>query len=118
MPTQSSLSLLVGEYMAKEFAGNFYKRQEWKNCRNSYLKSVGGLCERCLAIGLYNPAEIVHHTVYLNEENINNPSITLNFDNLEALCRECHAKEHELGIGKAKRRYRVMDDGSIVMRME
>ena len=117
MPTQLNL-FFVGDNMARDFAGNFYKRQEWKNCRSSYLASVGGLCERCLSVGEYRPAEIVHHTIYLDESNINNPSYTLNWNNLEALCRECHAKEHELGKGRAKRRYRVSDDGSIAMRME
>ena len=28
------------------------------------------------------------------EQNINNPNITLNFDNLELLCQTCHAKLH------------------------
>lgn len=49
-----------------------------------------GICERC---GSPNGTE-VHHKIILNEDNINNPQITLNFDNLELLCQTCHAKHH------------------------
>ena len=36
----------------------------------------------------------MHHKVRLTVDNIHDPMITLNFDNLELLCRECHAAEH------------------------
>lgn len=43
----------------KEWRWNawFYSTWAWRNCRALYIKSVGGLCERCLAKGLINPAE-------------------------------------------------------------
>ena len=31
---------------------------------------------------------------YLNGVNVHDPEVALNFDNLEALCRDCHNKEH------------------------
>lgn len=37
---------------------------------------------------------MAHHKVYITPTNINDPNITLNWDNLEALCQECHNKEH------------------------
>lgn len=49
-----------------------------------------GLCVRC-----GRPGEIVHHKVHLTPENISDLSIALGEDNLELLCRECHAIEHE-----------------------
>ena len=64
-------------------AGNqakFYKTAAWVNCRKAYLAKVGGLCERCLAKGLIVPAEIIHHKIRLNENNITDPSVTLNFE--------------------------------------
>ena len=97
-------------------AGNqakFYKTKPWQNCRDGYLKSVGGLCERCLAKGLIVPAEIVHHKIYLTEENITDPSVALNFDNLEALCRACHGEAH----GR-KKRYSIAADGSVESRAD
>ena len=82
----------------QDFAKQFYKSKAWKKCRESYASSVGGLCERCLARGFYTPGEIVHHKIYINSNNISEPSITLNFDNLELLCRKCHGDEHKQSV--------------------
>ena len=81
--------------MARDFARQFYNSQAWHNARNGYMRSVRGLCERCLSKGLIVPAEIVHHKVELTPENITDVSISLDAGNLEALCRACHAEEHD-----------------------
>ena len=81
--------------MSKDFARKFYSSQAWNNCRTSYMNSVNHLCERCLSNGLLKPAEIVHHKTELTPDNINNPNITLGFDNLEAVCRQCHNEYHD-----------------------
>lgn len=73
----------------KEWAKSFYKSKAWKKCRESFLISKFNICERCNAA-----AFIVHHKIYLNPNNINDASVTLNWSNLEALCQECHNKEH------------------------
>ena len=91
--------------MAKEFAKAFYQGQAWKDCREVYRKSKSGLCERCLAKGLIVPGVVVHHKKYLTPENINDPSVTLNFENLELVCRACHEEEHSSLSHKAKKRY-------------
>lgn len=96
----------------QDFAEKLYKSRRWRDTRQAYLRSVGGLCERCLRKGLYHPAVIVHHKVYLTAENIHNPEIALSFDNLEALCRDCHEQEHS-GSG---RRYTINPDGTVVLR--
>lgn len=72
----------------------FYNSKTWRKCRNSYMDYVSGRCERCLAKGLHVPAEIVHHKIYLTEENYKDPAVAYNFENLEALCRNCHNEEH------------------------
>lgn len=95
--------------MAQDFAKDFYGSVAWQECRRAYKKSVGGLCERCLKKGLYNPAVIVHHKTYITKDNLSDPTIALSWDNLEALCRECHEKEHQ---GQA-RRYRIREDGTV-----
>ena len=41
-----------------------------------------------------NLGYIVHHKSYIDANNIYNPEITLNFENLELLCLDCHNKEH------------------------
>ena len=95
--------------MAKAWATEFYRSAVWQRCRNGYVQSVRGLCEDCLARGVYAPAEIVHHIVALTPENIGDPRIALSWDNLEALCRECHAEKH----GAHVRRYEVDGSGRV-----
>jgi len=74
----------------QEFARRFYLSKEWRAVRDNVFKRDYGLCVRCGA-----PGEIVHHKTYLTPHNINDPNVTLNPDNLETLCRDCHAAEHE-----------------------
>ena len=76
------------------------------------MEHVHHLCERCLKNGILKPAEIVHHKVELTPDNIDNPNITLGFNNLEAVCRDCHAQIHD----SRKRRYQILDDGRVVGR--
>lgn len=56
-----------------------------------YMKSRNYVCERCGGV-----AEICHHKRHLNSHNISDPSVALNQENLECLCRDCHNKEHFL----------------------
>ena len=95
--------------MAKEYAESFYKSKTWERCRDAYIKSVGGLCERCLADGIIKAGVIVHHIEYITPNNITNPNITTSFDNLELLCSDCHNKEHK----KRKKRYSVDEFGKV-----
>ena len=94
--------------LAREFAGNFYKTAAWKAVRKAYIKSVGGLCERCYAKGLIKHGDTVHHRIHLTPENINDPDVTLNPDNLILLCRDCHAEVH-----RGEKRYKVNDLGQV-----
>lgn len=95
----------------KEFASAFYKSKAWQRCRSAYAKSVGELCEQCLKVGLVKPGDIVHHKVKLTPANINDPAVTLAWDNLELLCRDCHAKAHG-----AARRYKVDEMGRVTIK--
>lgn len=96
----------------KDFAESFYKSLQWQTCRDSYMKSVNMLCERCMEKGLIVPAEIVHHKKHITPKNIDNPNITLNWDNLQAVCRKCHGELHEVH----HRRFTVQADGTVVAR--
>ena len=87
----------------------FYKSNEWERCRQAYISSVGGLCERCRANGVINPGYIVHHKEYITPENFTDPAVSLSFDNLEYVCLQCHNQIHF----KRKRRYEVRADGSV-----
>ena len=92
----------------------FYKRKAWETTAAAYRKHCGGLCERCKAQGIYKPAQIVHHKKHLNPENIGDPAIAYGFDNLEALCLDCHNLEH-IGKKAERRRYEFGKDGEILI---
>lgn len=85
---------LFGDGMAKAFARKFYSSKAWQDCRNEYMKRAHHLCENCLRKGIYKPAEIVHHIIEIDPITIEHPEIALNFDNLEAVCRDCHDEYH------------------------
>ena len=91
----------------KKWAEAFYLSKAWEQCRDAYLESQHGICERC-----GEPAKICHHRTWLTRENINNPYTTLCWDNLEALCQDCHNKEHHKN--KPKLRYSFDEEGNIL----
>lgn len=53
-----------------------------------------GMCERCFARGELKPAKVVHHIIHLSPENIDDPHVTLSYDNFQRLCQDCHAAVH------------------------
>lgn len=71
--------------MAKDFSRKFYNTQAWIKTAKAYKQSKFGLCEKC-----GQPGEEVHHIIALTPDNINDPNISLNWDNLMLLCRSCH----------------------------
>jgi len=75
--------------MARKSIKPFYDSKEWKNVRNQKMLSVNYRCEKCFGI-----AEEVHHIIEIKENNKNDSNITLNSNNLVALCKECHNKVH------------------------
>ena len=94
----------------RDFATAFYKSKRWQKTREAFAKSKGYLCERCLARGLIVPGEIVHHKIHVEPWNVNDASVTLSWDNLQLLCRQCHGEVHGESEG---RRYKCSDDGSV-----
>ena len=76
--------------MAKKFAKLFYSSPAWIKCRAAFIKNRiaadGGLCQLCKK----EQGFIVHHVTQLSEANIDNPEITLNWDNLQYVCKRCH----------------------------
>ena len=93
----------------KPWAESFYKSKTWQQCRDGYVRSVGGLCEVCLAQGLYTPGVIVHHLVHLTPENIKDPTITLDWNNLQLVCRACHEKAHK----RTAKRWNIDSNGCV-----
>ena len=71
----------------------FYKSRSWRRVRKAYIDYRmaidGGICEVCRE----EPGKIVHHKVWLNNENCNDVDISLNPHNLRYECQTCHNKE-------------------------
>ena len=115
--------------MAKEFAKKFYSSKTWQSCRNEYAKRRHYLCENCLRKGIYKPGVIVHHKIEIDTITIEKPEIALNPDNLELLCRDCHAERHDIKGGRwavvnerkrkakaAAQRYKIGENGTVEAR--
>jgi len=83
--------------VAKEWARAFYDSAAWRRQRDAYRMRVHGICELC-----GEPGEIVHHRRELTPVTVHDPKETLGFDNLQLLCRDCHARAHEEIIGRPK----------------
>lgn len=76
--------------MAKKSIKPFYDSQKWKIVRQQKMLSANYRCEKCGQV-----AEEVHHIIEINEININDTNITLNENNLLALCKNCHNQKHD-----------------------
>ena len=42
-----------------------------------------------------SPGFIVHHRQHITARNINDPKVTLSWDNLEYVCKSCHDRLHD-----------------------
>lgn len=105
--------------MATGIRAKFYHSKTWEKTAKAYKKAIGGLCERCYEKGIIEPGVIVHHKIYLTNENLNNPDISLSFDNLELLCRQCHADEHTTQTRKERdknKRWQIDESGSVIIK--
>lgn len=74
----------------------FYKSTPWKRARQAYIDKRmavdGGICEICHE----EPGYIVHHyKVWLDDINCNDLEISLNEDNFQYVCHDCHNRERD-----------------------
>ena len=94
----------------------FYVSWTWRRCRKAFADSKGNLCERCMKRGRINagskdrPLE-VHHKIPLTAENIHDQKVTLNWNNMELLCKDCHDEERE----RKQKRWKVGPDGKVIL---
>ena len=92
----------------------FYKTMAWRRARDAYIKQRiaidGGLCEVCGQ----DTGMIVHHMVWLNDSNVNDPEISLSFNNFRYECQTCHNKEKDPVKDQAQGRCKYGPDGEIL----
>ena len=81
----------------RKIIDKFYKSKQWADTRKYVLMRDKYLCQHC-----GKPASEVHHIKHLTEDNVNDPNISLNPDNLVSLCWKCHRAEHKADDGKGR----------------
>lgn len=112
--------------MARDFSRHIYHSARWRNIQDVAMKrsttTIGtvpsGMCERCYQHGFMRPAKVVHHITPISPENVNDPSITLNLDNLMRLCQDCHAAVHSSNPDAAPARYEFDEEGNLIWKEE
>lgn len=68
------------------------------------------VCVHCGAKG-----NTIHHITWVNDMNCNDPDVTFNPDNLETVCRDCHAAIHsKTGSSATAEGYRFDDEGNLI----
>lgn len=90
---------LCGDAMAREFAKAFYNSKLWQQTRDYIMMRDGYMCQCHKIFGgepCGEPAQEVHHIIWLNPKNINDANITLNPDNLIAVSTDCHFRIHKV----------------------
>ncbi|URZ06478.1 HNH endonuclease [Clostridium felsineum] len=92
---------------------NFYASSKWRSLRFNLIMERSNskgivICEKCKK-PILKPIDVHgHHKIELTPENVNDYSISLNPDNIELICHECHDKEHHrFGYRPSKRVYLV-----------
>ena len=88
----------------------FYNSKAWRRLSRVFLLSTSYICEIC-----GKPAEIAHHKRHITPQNVTDPEITLNIENLQAVCVECHNTIH-YGVGGAVLRGLEFDENGNLQR--
>lgn len=71
----------------------FYLSQDYKKLSIALKVKSGGRCARCG--GVFDIGYLrTHHIEELTLDNIHNPRVTLNPDNIEVICHDCHNDAH------------------------
>lgn len=72
----------------------FYCRKDYLDLAQACKIKSGGVCAKCG--GVFNISELrPHHKVELTLDNIDDVNVTLNPDNIEVLCHDCHNAVHK-----------------------
>jgi len=69
----------------------FYAGKSWAKVRAMAMSRDHGLCQRCLIDDKVTVADVVHHIVYIKDDQ----SKMLVLSNIVCLCNSCHQKAHK-----------------------
>lgn len=100
-----------GHVLYRRDGGWFYKDGDREIEVPSSSVIGPGLCERCFVLGRTELAKLVHHKRHVTPENVNDPKVTLAYDNMQRLCQDCHAYVHSDHQGRT---VKFDEDGHII----
>ena len=93
----------------------FYHSMAWRRCRDAYINARfivdGGMCEVCRR----ELGRIVHHKIWLTDQNVHDLDVALNPRNLRLECWTCHNKEAD-PERETPGRVRYGPDGEIIQK--
>lgn len=93
--------------MAYNSLHSFYTSDEWQNARMRLMLERGMICDHCHKLILKKYDAIGHHIKELSMLNVNDPSISLNLDNLMLVHKDCHNQIHNRCGHYTQHRYLV-----------
>lgn len=74
---------------------SFYNSVRWRKFRSIIIAERGPVCAKCGKI-IVNPldCEVDHNPTELTPDNVSDPNVSLNPDNVQILCHTCHDQKH------------------------
>ena len=74
----------------------FYGSKAWQDLRTVKIMESQGRCARCGKDFSDNTSQLIaHHKEHLTPENLSDPHVALNPENVEIVCTKCHAHYHD-----------------------
>jgi 5-methylcytosine-specific restriction protein A len=77
----------------------FYQSRAWKDLRNAFI-AEHPLCAACEATGRTTPGFIVDHII----ERADDPSLELEWSNLQTMCLSCHSRKTRIEAASRRRK--------------
>lgn len=81
--------------MAQSWAMELYQSKAWRDLRQALILQRGLRCEECGKLVPLPSMLIGDHVQELTPENVHDPTIALNPDNVRLVCDDCHNRKHK-----------------------
>jgi len=81
--------------MAQPWAMALYQSRQWRELRQALIIERGLHCQLCGRMVSHPSNLIGDHIEELTPDNVNNPAISLNPDNVQLICEDCHNQKHK-----------------------
>lgn len=80
--------------MAKPWAMRLYQSKAWADLRQTLIAERGMRCEECGRIILRSSEIVADHIKELTPDNVTDPAVALNQENIKLICEDCHNRKH------------------------